>query len=143
MQPYNTRFRLYRKALHQILGTKILVSKFNSLQELEARRLLRRMIDDPREWVQHLKTYVPQSLFFHTNIKEGLLNKMYICREAGAIILKIGYGYDINPHGRDKLVDLADDSMETFSAVLNQTWLVDLVPGCMYLFLFISFGLRY
>ncbi|XRM44916.1 hypothetical protein ABZX51_008019 [Aspergillus tubingensis] len=109
MQPYNTRFRLDRKALHQILGTKILVSKFNSLQELEARRLLRRMIDDPREWVQHLKT------------------------EAGAIILKIGYGYDINPHGRDKLVDLADDSMETFSAVLNQTWLVDLVPGLKYL----------
>ncbi|RAH58420.1 cytochrome P450 [Aspergillus piperis CBS 112811] len=109
MQPYNTRFRLYRKALHQILGTKSLVSKFNSLQELEARRLLRRMLDDPGEWVQHLKT------------------------EAGAIILKIGYGYDINPHGRDHLVDLADDSMETFSAVLNQTWLVDLIPGLKYL----------
>ncbi|RAK94412.1 cytochrome P450 [Aspergillus costaricaensis CBS 115574] len=109
MQPYNTRVRLYRKALHQILGTKTLVSKFNSLQELEARRLLLRMIDDPREWVQHLKT------------------------EAGAIILKIGYGYDINPHGRDHLVDLADDSMETFSAVLNQTWLVDLVPCLRYL----------
>lgn len=54
-------------------------------------------------------------------------------REAGAIILKIGYGYDINPHGRDKLVDLADDSMETVSAVLNQMWLVDLVPVCMIL----------
>ncbi|GLB11026.1 hypothetical protein AtubIFM57258_007440 [Aspergillus tubingensis] len=104
MQPYNTRFRLYRKALHQILGTKTLVSKFNSLQELEARRLLRCIVDDPGEWVQHLMT------------------------QAGAIILKIGYGYDINPHGRDHLVDLADDSMETFSAVLNQTWLVDLVP---------------
>ncbi|PYH67002.1 cytochrome P450 [Aspergillus vadensis CBS 113365] len=109
MQPYNTRFRLYRKALHQILGTKTLVSKFNSLQELEARRLLRRMLDDPGEWVQHLKT------------------------EAGAIILKIAYGYDINPHGRDHLVDLADDSMETFSAVLSQTWMVDLVPGLKYL----------
>ncbi|KAL7654613.1 hypothetical protein ACMYSQ_006619 [Aspergillus niger] len=109
MQPYNARFRAYRKALHQVLGTKALVSRFDTLQELEARRLLRRMLEDPGEWVQHLKT------------------------EAGAIILKIGYGYDINPHGRDKLVDLADDSMETVSAVLNQMWLVDLVPVLKYL----------
>ncbi|GLA86445.1 hypothetical protein AtubIFM56815_010711 [Aspergillus tubingensis] len=118
MQPYNTRCRLYRKALHQFLGTKSLVSKFNSLQELEARRLLRRMLDDPGEWVQHLKT------------------------EAGAIILKIGYGYDINPHGSDHLVDLADDSMETFSAVLNQTWLVDLVPGLKYLAPWLPFSFQ-
>lgn len=78
MQPYNTRCRLYRKALHQFLGTKSLVSKFNSLQELEARRLLRRMLDDPGEWVQHLKTYVTHFLFLHVNIKEGLLNKIYV-----------------------------------------------------------------
>ncbi|GCB27763.1 O-methylsterigmatocystin oxidoreductase [Aspergillus awamori] len=109
MQPYNARFRAYRKAMHQVLGTKALVSRFDTLQELEARRLLRRVLEDPGEWVQHLKT------------------------EAGAIILKIGYGYDINPHGRDKLVDLADDSMETVSAVLNQMWLVDLVPVLKYL----------
>ncbi|OJJ68914.1 hypothetical protein ASPBRDRAFT_46187 [Aspergillus brasiliensis CBS 101740] len=109
MQPYGGRFRAYRKALHQVLGTKTLVSKFNSLQELEARRLLRRIVEDPGNWVQHLRT------------------------EAGAIILKIGYGYDINPHGRDELVDLADDSMETFSAVMNKTWLVDMVPVLKYL----------
>lgn len=64
MQPYNARFRAYRKAMHQVLGTKALVSKFNTLQELEARRLLRRMLEDPGEWVQHLKTYIPSKPSF-------------------------------------------------------------------------------
>ncbi|GKZ33657.1 hypothetical protein AbraIFM66950_003685 [Aspergillus brasiliensis] len=136
MQPYGGRFRAYRKALHQVLGTKTLVSKFNSLQELEARRLLRRIVDDPDNWVQHLRTYIsPIFLVYlfgsHVESEHELME--YYDREAGAIILKIGYGYDINPHGRDELVDLADDSMETFSAVLNKTWLVDMVPVLKYL----------
>jgi len=52
-------------------------------------------------------------------------------REAGAVILKIAYGYAIEPHGRDPLVDLANDSMEKFSiAGTPGTWLVDIIPFC-------------
>lgn len=42
-------------------------------------------------------------------------------REAGAVILKIAYGYAIEPHGRDPLVDLANDSMEKFS-IAGTAW---------------------
>jgi hypothetical protein len=50
-------------------------------------------------------------------------------REAGAIVLKIGYGYTIEPHARDPLVDLADQAMEDFSyALLPATWAVEFIP---------------
>ena len=50
-------------------------------------------------------------------------------REAGGIILKVGYGYTIEPHGNDSLVDLADKAMEDFSyALLPATWAVDFFP---------------
>lgn len=52
-------------------------------------------------------------------------------REVGAVILKIAYGYNIEPHGRDPLIDLVNDSMENFSAVVKPgTWLVDVIPLC-------------
>lgn len=52
-------------------------------------------------------------------------------REAGGIVLKIGYGYTIEPHDRDPLVDLADKAMEDFSsALLPATWAVDFIPLC-------------
>jgi hypothetical protein len=52
-------------------------------------------------------------------------------REAGAIILKIGYGYTIEPHRKDPPVDLADKAMEEFSyALLPATWAVDFFPMC-------------
>ena len=57
---------------------------------------------------------------------------MLICyREAGAIVLKIAYGYTIEPHGSDPLVDLADKGMEDFSfALLPATWAVEFLPIC-------------
>jgi hypothetical protein len=43
--------------------------------------------------------------------------------------LKIGYGYTIEPHAQDPLVDLADKAMEDFSyALLPATWAVEFIP---------------
>lgn len=45
------------------------------------------------------------------------------------MILKIAYGYSIDPHKRDPLVDLADEAVEQFSlAVRPGTWMVDVLP---------------
>ena len=50
-------------------------------------------------------------------------------RNAGAIILKIAYGYTIEPHGTDPLVDLADRAVSQFSAASQPgIWLVDIIP---------------
>ena len=53
--------------------------------------------------------------------------------EAGAFILKITYGYNIEPHGEDPLVSLADLALQQFSnAIVPGAWLVDLIPACEY-----------
>lgn len=49
------------------------------------------------------------------------------------MILKITYGYTVEPHGRDPLVDLADGSIDKFSmASVPGRWLVDVVPFCRF-----------
>ena len=50
---------------------------------------------------------------------------------AGAIILKIAYGYTIEPRKEDPLVDLADEALIQFSLAANPgAWLGDLMPFC-------------
>ncbi|KAJ5166989.1 uncharacterized protein N7482_005770 [Penicillium canariense] len=91
--------RKTRKNLYQEIGSNKSVSNFNGIQELEVARFLLRVLYSPEKLQQHIR------------------------KEAGAIILKIGYGYTIEPHDRDPLVDLADKAMEDFSYALRPaTW---------------------
>lgn len=60
---------------------------------------------------------------------------MFSRREAGAIILKIAYGYTIEPHKRDPLVHIANLALDHFSqASTPGTWLVDIIPPRMSLY---------
>ncbi|PYH85820.1 cytochrome P450 [Aspergillus uvarum CBS 121591] len=103
--PYSSRFKAYRKSLHREIGSKASVARFNALQEVEVRRFLFRLINKPEDLVGHIR------------------------KLAGAVILKIAYGYSIDPHKRDPLVDLADEAVEQFSlAVRPGTWMVDVLP---------------
>ncbi|RAL13437.1 cytochrome P450 [Aspergillus homomorphus CBS 101889] len=105
MQTYSDQFRAYRKVMHRVLGTKTTTARFNSLQEVEVRRFLMRVLDYPEDLIQHIRT------------------------EAGAVILKIAYGYTTEPHGRDPLVDLANEAMDQFSIAGSPgQWLVDTIP---------------
>ncbi|RHZ72745.1 hypothetical protein CDV55_102908 [Aspergillus turcosus] len=105
MQTYSDQFRAYRKAMHRTIGSKVSVTQFNSLQEVEVRRFLLRVLNDPDGLIQHIRT------------------------EAGAIILKIAYGYTIEPHKADALVDLANKALAQFAiAGTPGTWLVDTIP---------------
>ncbi|KAL2871204.1 cytochrome P450 [Aspergillus lucknowensis] len=110
MQTYSDTFRAYRKAMHRVLGTKNAVAQFNDLQDVEVRRFLLRVLERPGDLIQHIRT------------------------EAGAVILKIAYGYNINPHGPDPLFALASESLENFSAAATPgAWLVDTIPLLKYL----------
>ncbi|KAI9375047.1 cytochrome P450 [Aspergillus egyptiacus] len=105
MQKYSDIFRAYRKAMHRVLGTKNTIAQFNALQEVEVRRFLLRVLEQPDDLVQHIRT------------------------EAGAVILKIAYGYNIEPHGSDPLVDLANEALANFSAAGTPgAWMVDTMP---------------
>jgi hypothetical protein len=55
-------------------------------------------------------------------------NSDLIVRTAGAIILRISYGYKVE-EGADPLVTLADRAMEQFSLSTAPGFLVNLVPA--------------
>lgn len=45
--------------------------------------------------------------------------------------MKMAYGYTIEPHKRDPLVDIADEALLQFSAAtVPGAWLVDTIPIC-------------
>ncbi|VUC20426.1 unnamed protein product [Clonostachys rosea] len=110
LQPYNDTLRRHRKFMHQQLGTKTLVAQYNHTQETETGRLLLRLLDDPQNLIQHLKT------------------------EAGAVILKITYGYTIEPKAIDPLVTLIERMMVNLSATfMPLASAVDLIPPLKHL----------
>ncbi|THG94402.1 hypothetical protein EW145_g8146, partial [Phellinidium pouzarii] len=108
-QHYSDRFRVYRKNISQVMGTKAAVSRFYPHQDVEVRRFIFRILEDPEKLQQHIRT------------------------EAGAIILKISHGYTVEPREADPLVDLADEVLVQFSiAVIPGKWLIDVMPFLRY-----------
>lgn len=55
-QIYSPRFRSYRKNIYAILGSKSAVARFNSLQDIEVRRFLLRVLEKPEDLLQHIRT---------------------------------------------------------------------------------------
>ncbi|OBT75491.1 hypothetical protein VF21_04923 [Pseudogymnoascus sp. 05NY08] len=102
---YTSTFRYHRKFLHQELGTKASAAQFRDVQEIEVSRQLVRALNKPENFLDHFKT------------------------TAAATILKMTYGYTIEPHKPDVLVDLTDKMMTEFSlAAVPMAWPVDLIP---------------
>ncbi|QSS65943.1 O-methylsterigmatocystin oxidoreductase [Histoplasma capsulatum] len=109
-QSYTPTFRRYRKYLHRELGTKVSAAQFRSVQEIEVSRQLVRALNEPGKWLEHFKT------------------------AAAATVLKTAYGYTIEPHKPDPLVDLIDKMMTEFSlAAVPMAWAVDIIPALRYL----------
>ena len=110
LMPYNPKVRAYRKALHTVLGSSQAIDPFRPLTELETPRFLLKVAENPQDVLQLIRT------------------------QAGSVILKIGYGYTIEPHGRDPLVDLADGGLDQFSkACTPGVWMVDVTPWLKHL----------
>ncbi|KAI1333660.1 cytochrome P450 oxidoreductase OrdA-like protein [Xylariaceae sp. FL0016] len=105
-QPYSQRLRSYRRVIHKFVGTPAAMQRYQGLQEVEVHRFLLRTLEKPKDLVQHIRT------------------------EAGAIILKMAYGYTVEANGPDPLIDLADEALAQFSAAtVPGTWLVDTIPA--------------
>ncbi|OAA36482.1 Cytochrome P450 [Metarhizium rileyi] len=111
MQQNDDVLRRCRKLMHQRLGTKQLVAAdFSRIQEEEVHRFLFRMLNNPETLVKHLKT------------------------TASAIISKVVYGYTIEPHKGDPLVELVELNMSNAQRALTPGgWLVDAFPALKYL----------
>ncbi|KAK1140311.1 hypothetical protein N8T08_010514 [Aspergillus melleus] len=104
--PKSDRFRAFRKTIHQDMGTATALSKYHDVLDAESHRFLFQLL--------------------HTTSDKLADN---IRRLSGAVILKIVYGYTIEPHGDDPLVDHAEETMIDFSRlVLPGAWMVNFVP---------------
>jgi hypothetical protein len=97
------------------------------LQEVEVHRFLLRVLQEPDKLLSHIRTWVTNVLLacFRTGI-----NVVGPHSEAGAVILKMIYGYTIEPHKPDPLVELAATALDQFSAsTVPGAWLVDVIPA--------------
>lgn len=103
---YGDRFRCYRKNVHRIIGNRTAISVYNTIEEIETYRFLKRVFAKPEQLQAHIR---------HT---------------AGAIILRISYGYEVKENN-DPFVDLADRAMDQLSrCTATGAFMVDLMPWC-------------
>ncbi|KAG6898821.1 hypothetical protein C0993_003909 [Termitomyces sp. T159_Od127] len=104
LMPYGDRFRLYRRLLHDLMGSKASVQKFSDVEQIEMHRFARRVLANPADLAQHIR---------HT---------------AGAIITRITYGYEVKEND-DVFVELANKSVAQFSvATTPGAFVVDVFP---------------
>ncbi|KAG2133523.1 cytochrome P450 [Suillus bovinus] len=101
---YGDRFRYYRKTIHRIIGSRAAMSVYEPIEEIETRRFLKRVFAKPEQLQAHIR---------HT---------------AGAIILQISYGYEVNDNN-DPFIDLADRAMNQLSRIGDTgAFMVDIMP---------------
>ncbi|KAF8840878.1 cytochrome P450 [Paxillus ammoniavirescens] len=102
---YSGRFGRYRKLLHGTFGNRSSTAICNPIEEEETRRFLSNVLEQPDNLAAHIRT------------------------TAGAVILKVTYGYSIQAN-EDPFVELADRAMANVSLVTNPgAFLVDLIPA--------------
>ncbi|TGJ83633.1 hypothetical protein E0Z10_g5125 [Xylaria hypoxylon] len=108
MTQYGKTHRIRRKVLHQSFGTQKTITPFLPLQEKEVHRFLFRVLQEPDQFFNHIRTM------------------------SGAMILKMTYGYTVEPNKPDPLIDLVDRSMAHFSQCASY-WFLDIIPALRYL----------
>ncbi|KAF5680510.1 oxidoreductase [Fusarium circinatum] len=107
--PYNDRFRMHRKNMARIIGSKRAAAKYDRVQGAEVAHFLLHILDDPERFLDHVR------------------------KEAGSVILKIAYGYTAEPFKEDNLISMADQAMDDIAAAgVPGAFLVDILPLLRY-----------
>jgi hypothetical protein len=58
LSPYGDRFRRYRKNFHRAIGSRAAFDIYNSVEEIETRRFLKRVLAKPDQLQEHVRQYV-------------------------------------------------------------------------------------
>jgi hypothetical protein len=104
---YTDTFKIHRKNIAKVAGSTVSLSVFDRVQEEESVHFLLNLLDSPERLFDHIK------------------------KEAGAVILKITYGYTAEAKGNDYLVDLVGKTMAEFAeSTVPGRWAVDIMPFC-------------
>ncbi|KAG0700053.1 cytochrome P450 [Suillus ampliporus] len=101
---YGERFRLYRKKIHRIIGSRAAFSVYDQVEEIETHRFLKSVLAKPDQLQAHIR------------------------RTVGAMILRISYGYEVKEVD-DPLVVLAERALDLFARFsVGSYFLVDFLP---------------
>ncbi|OAK99149.1 cytochrome P450 [Phaeosphaeriaceae sp. SRC1lsM3a] len=110
MSQYTDIFKQHRTNIAKVAGSTTSLNVFNRVQEEESVHFLLNVLESPDKLFDHIK------------------------KEAGAVILKIIYGYTAEAKGPDVLVDMAGKTMADFSdASVPGKWPVDIMPFLRFL----------
>ncbi|KAF8752973.1 cytochrome P450 [Rhizoctonia solani] len=102
--PYGPRLRSYRRLLHQTLNPRATLD-FEDLQIQEVRKLMKRLLMRPEDFLDHAKLY------------------------AGAVSIRIAYGHTARDFS-DEFIQGAEEFMRALSeAILPGRWLVETIPS--------------
>lgn len=100
-------FKTHRRNIAKVASSAATLSVFDRVQEEEAAHFLHNVLESPNDLFDHIR------------------------KEAGAVILRITYGYTPNAQGADPLVDLAGKTMEEFADASSPgRYVVDVMPFC-------------
>ncbi|TFK75553.1 cytochrome P450 [Pluteus cervinus] len=102
------RFRHIRTLFQKAIGTPASMSQYYPVEERETHRFLQRLLKTPDDFVAHIRM------------------------TAGAIILRISHGYQVQEEN-DQFVTLAEEALEQFSIIVGGNFLVNLIPALQYL----------
>ncbi|KAK0185239.1 cytochrome P450 [Armillaria mellea] len=103
---YGTRFRNDRRLAHQLFGNSVNIKEFLPMLETETCRSLKSIFSQPEGLSEHIR------------------------KTAGAIILRISYGY-VTQEKNDPFVELAERTMNQFGlAASSGGFLANLIPIC-------------
>ncbi|KAH9929014.1 cytochrome P450 [Epithele typhae] len=100
---YGEEWRRHRRAIHQYFNAGA-VAQYAKSQKLETHRLVRRLIDDPEHFRNHLRHFF------------------------GSSALRISHGIEVDDEPVDYL-KIADDAMDIFAAAFEPgKYLVEIIP---------------
>ncbi|KAH9850081.1 cytochrome P450 [Lenzites betulinus] len=106
--PYGNKFREYRRLISQLIGSKKSVERFGPLIQNKTEDFVIDMYKEPLDRVKHIQ------------------------KCAGAIILMMSHGYEVQSHN-DPFVKTVDEAMEQFSVATSPSmFLVNIFPALMH-----------
>lgn len=106
--PYGQKWRGVRKGFHQYMNPDA-VKQYRSIQEREARKLLSRLLEDPKRFSEHGRYAL------------------------GAAIIRITYGLKVADKN-DKYLEIAEEALTGFNAAfVPGKYLVEMFPSMRYL----------
>ncbi|KAG9191377.1 hypothetical protein G6011_09465 [Alternaria panax] len=105
MHQPNQTFKHHRRNIAKVASSATSLTVFDRVQNEEAAHFLLNVLESPDALFEHIK------------------------KEAGAVILRITYGYTPNAKGKDPLVEMAGQTMTDFAdSSVPGRWSVDVFP---------------